>query len=88
MDEPKDPNQKAIEDAIRQANPAQFPDFTEINQRLKAMAATNKTHTPRQEGPYIVCVSCGYRHTLSWIGTKKMLTGIDENGGWIIEDRF
>lgn len=86
MDE--DRNNQEVANAIRDANPALFPNFTEVNEALKAKAKANVAHTPRQQGPYIICVSCANPHTLGWVGVKKKLVGIDEKGGWILEDRF
>ena len=36
-------------------------------------------HEWRQQGPYIICKSCEIQHAV-YIGTEKILTGIDEKG--------
>ena len=84
----EDRNSQELADVIRSSNAAQFPDFAEINEALKAKAKANVAHTPRQQGPWIVCVSCGNQHTLSWVGVRKKLVGLDDRGGFILEDRF
>jgi len=74
-----------LKDAIKDANLPQFPDFTKVHQELKAKAKANIQHTPRQQGPWIVCVSCNYPHTLKWVGMEKKLRGIADDGSYIIE---
>lgn len=80
----KDPNQEAISDAIRNANPAVFPDLTDAHEALQAAARRNLSHTPRQQGPVIVCVSCPHQHTLMWIGVGRRLTGLNPDGSYVI----
>lgn len=36
-------------------------------------------HNWRQQGYYIVCISCELQHAL-WVGENKILIGLDENG--------
>jgi hypothetical protein len=86
VDKDEQLNQREIANAIREANPAQFPDFTKVNEELKAKAKANIAHVPKKQGPWIICTSCANPHTLQWIGPTKKLMGIDENGGYILED--
>lgn len=83
----KDENEE-IKNAIRDANPPVFPNLDEVHASLRAKAKANVAHTPRQQGPWLVCISCQNSHTISWIGVDKKLVGLDENGGPILEKRF
>lgn len=78
---------RQFEDAVKNANLPEF-DFDKAYDRLQEAARNNTQHTPRQQGPYIVCTSCPHQHTLSWIGPLKSFKGVDEKGGYILEDRF
>lgn len=84
----QDNDRKELEDAIRDAKPPTFPDLDEVHARLRAMAKANVTHTPRQQGPYLVCISCPMQHTIAWVGVDKKLVGIDEGGRPVLEKRF
>lgn len=84
----QDSDKKGIEDAIRDANPPLFPDLDTTHARLRAAAKANVAHTPRQQGPWLVCVSCPMQHTITWIGVDKKLVGIDAKGAPILEQRF
>lgn len=48
--------------------------------------ARNTKHRIKQRGPYLVCTSCDYPHTLLHIGVNKRLTGIAKDGSPILED--
>lgn len=69
--------------AIRDANPAQFPDFDDVKRRLDEQAQTQVHHAWRQQGPELVCHSCPHQHS-QWIGPKR-LTGFSQNGEPITE---
>lgn len=43
-------------------------------------------HEWRQQGPYLCCKSCEVEHAV-WIGTNKMLTGLDRKGQPILKTR-
>jgi len=43
-------------------------------------------HDWRQQGPYLVCDSCPLKHAM-YIGMNKQLTGFDDEGNPILEDR-
>lgn len=74
-----------FKEAIRDANPAQFPDFTEIYDKLQQKAKAVISHSWRQRGPFLVCTSCDYEHS-QWIGSDKKLVGFDKGGQPIIEE--
>jgi len=78
---------KEIKQEIINAQPAQFPDFSKINERLRDEAKHNVNHSPIQQGPYLICRSCTQQHTIAWIGTEKMLVGVKENGEPILKAR-
>lgn len=80
-----DPNEP-LKEAIKNAAPAQFPDFTEVNEALKEAARHPVAHLWRQRGPEIYCSSCQHQHS-QWIGVDRQLVGIDERGRPIIEKR-
>lgn len=84
----QDDNRKELEEAIRDAKPPLFPNLDEVHDRLRAAAKANVAHTPRQQGPWLICVSCPMQHTISWVGVDKKLVGIDEGGNPILEKRF
>lgn len=88
MEEKLDRNSQELANAIKNANPAQFPDFAQVKENLETRSKANVAHTPRQQGPWIVCVSCGNQHTLKWVGVRKKLVGLNEEGGFVLEDRF
>lgn len=44
------------------------------------------SHEWRQQGYYLVCKSCDLEHAV-WIGSKKILTGINEKGEPILKGR-
>ena len=44
------------------------------------------SHEWRQQGYYIICKSCDLEHAV-WIGSKKILTGINEKGEPILKMR-
>ena len=44
------------------------------------------THEWRQQGPYVVCRSCGLDHA-TYIGMEKIMTGINEQGLPILAKR-
>ncbi len=46
----------------------------------------NGHHDWRQKGPYLVCKSCELEHAV-WIGTEKLMVGIDEKGQAILKTR-
>lgn len=83
-----DSNQRELEEAVRNAKPPLFPDFDDIHARLRAAAKANVAHTPRQQGPWLVCVSCPMQHTVAWVGVDRKLVGIDEKGEPILAKRF
>lgn len=87
MSESADPNEGVFSDAIKSAGLPQFPDLTQVNRSLQAKAKSNVHHIPRQQGPYLVCVSCAHQHTLAYIGTDKKLVGVDKEGKPMIETR-
>lgn len=43
-------------------------------------------HTYRQQGYYLVCKSCEITHAI-WIGSEKIMVGIDEENKPIIKKR-
>lgn len=51
------------------------PDFT---------FSPRGNHEWRQQGPYLVCKSCDLEHAV-WIGMKKQMVGISEDGQPIIK---
>lgn len=79
---------EALKEALKASGAATFPDLGQSRQRLQEESSKNIQHTPRQQGPYIVCVSCPNQHTLTWIGPTKKFMGMDDKGGYRIEDRF
>lgn len=83
---PEDINEPIVE-AIKDAKPPQFPDLDEIYEKLQRAAHLNTHHTPRQEGPYLVCISCSHHHTLKYIGTGKILVGVTPEGEPMLKDR-
>ena len=44
------------------------------------------SHEWRQQGYYIVCKSCDLEHAV-WIGSERLLTGINDNGEPILKVR-
>jgi len=44
------------------------------------------SHEWRQQGYYIICKSCDLEHAV-WIGSKKILTGINDKGEPILKKR-
>lgn len=44
-------------------------------------------HAWRQQGPYCMCKSCDLEHGV-YIGVKKIMVGIGENGLPILEDKL
>jgi hypothetical protein len=80
----EDANQKAFEQAIRDANLPNFPDFNETKARLEEAAKANIQHTWRQRGPQLFCSSCPHEHA-QWIGIRKKLVGFNDKGAPIIE---
>lgn len=81
-----DPSQ-GFEDEIRNAKPPQFPNVDEAYEQLQRTARSNTHHVPRQQGPYIICISCKFAHTLKYIGLDQIMVGIDEHGGPILRKR-
>lgn len=79
-------NQKAFKEAVENAN---LPNFDEkldkAYERLQEQSRSNIQHTPRQQGPYIVCVSCHYTHTIMYVKPPGKMVGIDEGGMPIIK---
>ena len=53
------------------------PDFTFV---------PKGSHDWRQQGPYLVCKSCELQHAV-WVGTDKIMVGIDKKGQPIFKDR-
>ena len=47
----------------------------------------NERHDWRQQGPYLVCKSCEIEHA-SYIGMKKLMVGINEQGQPILKNRL
>lgn len=43
-------------------------------------------HEWRQRGPYLVCMSCEIQHA-TWIGTERIMVGIDKGGQPILKRR-
>ena len=43
-------------------------------------------HEWRQQGYYIICKSCDLQHAV-WIGSERILTGINDKGEPILERR-
>jgi hypothetical protein len=43
-------------------------------------------HTYRQQGGYLVCISCEIQHAV-WIGMDKIMVGEDEKGNPILKKR-
>lgn len=60
-------------------------DFSEIDvEALIRQAKAEATgHTWRQRGPWLICISCSKKHA-SWLGMKKELVGINEEGKPIV----
>lgn len=81
-----DPSAEAFKEAIRNANLPEI-DYDQAYQNLQAAVKANTGHTPRQQGPWLVCTSCPNQHTLGWIGMDKKLVGFDETGGPILKPR-
>lgn len=81
-----DPNEDAVKEEIKNANLPQFPDLSQIKKELTSKAQANLHHTPRQRGPYLVCISCEYEHTLAYIGPFKKMVGINDKGEPIFKD--
>lgn len=79
-----DQNRSGFENAVRNTN---LPDFNldKAYDDLQEKARTNIHHTPRQQGPEIICVSCPYQHSIAWIGVRKKMVGINGEGQPIIE---
>lgn len=44
-------------------------------------------HDWQQQGPYLMCKSCELQHG-QWIGTEKVMVGLNEKGMPIFEERF
>ena len=78
---------KEFKDAIKEADLPKFPSTDEISKELKRVSNTSISHSPIQQGPYLVCRTCSNQHTIAWIGTDKMLTGVKENGEPILTIR-
>ncbi len=76
-----------FKEEILNAQPVQFPDFTKINKELSAKSTAGVYHSPIQQGPFIICRSCDYQHTLAFIGMDKMLVGVEQNGDPIVKNR-
>lgn len=60
------------------------PERYEVNtdQLFNSKRAT--FHAWKQRGPFLVCTSCDFTHN-QYIGTNKLLTGIDEQGQPILK---
>lgn len=43
-------------------------------------------HEYRQQGYYLVCKSCEIQHAV-WIGSRKIMVGVDEEGKPILKKR-
>jgi hypothetical protein len=77
-----------FEHELKNTNAPVFPNLDDIHAALRAQAKANVTHVPRQQGPYLVCVSCTNQHTISYVGSRKKLVGLDQGGNPILENRF
>lgn len=79
----KNLNHQENEDEERQEKPeGEILDFTKPDFSFQPKGR----HEWRQQGPYLVCKSCDLEHAV-WIGTEKMLVGIEENGNAILKTR-
>jgi len=72
-----DLNEENFKKAIKDADLAQFPDFTDVNDALKNVPSVH--HSWKQQGPSLVCSSCPHSHS-QWVGMDKRLTGFDNEG--------
>ena len=63
------------------------PDQEELNFNIPDYKfVPNEQHEWRQQGPYLVCKSCEIQHAM-YIGMKRILTGLKEDGTPILRDR-
>ena len=83
----QEPDNEYLVDAIKNANPAKFPDFDVVAQNLNEQSARLTGHQWRQRGPHLVCISCPHEHT-HYIGMEKLLAGFDEKGAPILKSRW
>jgi hypothetical protein len=59
-------------------------DIAQIREKAVEKIKTSK-HTWRQKGAWLVCTSCEYPHG-TYIGTHKLLIGVDEENNPIFKD--
>ena len=76
-----------FKNAVKNAGLPEF-DFDKAYDTLQEATKKNIQHTPRQQGPHIICVSCPHPHTLSYIGVNKNFKGVAADGSYILENRF
>jgi hypothetical protein len=60
-----------------------FTEVMDFNNPSFKFAPEGK-HTYRQQGGYLVCMSCELKHAV-WIGMNKRMIGEDEKGNPILE---
>lgn len=70
-------SEETKDDSISEVLNFDKPDFTFV---------PKANHEWRQQGPYLCCKSCEVEHAV-WVGTDKMLVGLDEKGQPILKTR-
>jgi len=73
IQEENEESKKPIEESLN----FDKPDYTFV---------PKETHEWRQRGYYLVCVSCEIQHAV-WIGSEKIMVGVDEKGSPILKKR-
>ncbi len=74
-----------VDEQVEERAPISSDQIEEIR-NAAIERAKRVTHSIKQRGPYLVCTSCDYPHTLLHIGVNKRLTGIAKDGSPILED--
>lgn len=82
----EDGNRQGFEDAVKNANLPNFDEkIDEAYNRLHETAQRNVQHTPRQQGPWIICTSCEHAHTIMYVKPPGKMVGINKEGLPIIK---
>ena len=65
---------------------SQEPETYEVNLDQLFNNRAKVRHTWKQRGPFLVCTTCQSVHH-SFIGTKRLMVGIKEDGTPILKDK-
>ena len=79
--------QKKNNDIISTLTPETVSELNIDELRNEAVRkAKTVRHQWKQKGAWLVCSSCEYTHAV-WIGTNRLMTGVDKEGNPILKDR-